>query len=92
MMNDSDDILEDEFDEGLGDIEVTLENNALVVREDERVIVTFGPSVWIGQKGTIVRDDGEFVVVQIAGEDDARGGKTFYDVRMPAVCVETFGK
>lgn len=49
--------------------------------------VLFGPLVWIGKSGPVIKQDHEFVVLAIESRDD--GGRTnTYDVRFPLTCVE----
>jgi len=52
-----------------------------------RKIVTAvrGPSVWIGLRGWLVREDGDFIVGQFWSRDD--GATSIYLVRMPKSCV-----
>jgi hypothetical protein len=49
------------------------------------VTVKHGPSVWIGLRGWLLLDDGDFVVGKFWDRDDA--GKSTYNVRFPKTCV-----
>jgi hypothetical protein len=44
-----------------------------------------GPSVWIGLRGWLILEDGDFIVGQFWSKDDAGNG--IYLVRMPKSCV-----
>lgn len=44
-----------------------------------------GPAVWIGLRGWLLREDGDFIVGRFWSRDDA--GMGIYDVRMPKACV-----
>lgn len=49
------------------------------------VTVVRGPSVWIGNRGWLKKEDGEFVVGQFWAKDDA--GTGIYMLRLPRACV-----
>ena len=49
------------------------------------VTVLRGPSVWVGLRGWLLLEDGDFVVGKFWSRDDC--GNSTYNVRFPKACV-----
>ena len=57
----------------------------LVTTRRKIVTVKQGPGVWVGLRGWLILDDGEFIIAKFWSRDDA--GEGTYNVRMPKSCV-----
>lgn len=49
------------------------------------VTVLLGPSAWVGLRGWLISEDGDFIVGKFWSRDDS--GESTYKVRMPRACV-----
>jgi hypothetical protein len=50
-------------------------------------LVKHGPGVWREQRGPILQEDADTVVIELVGHDDAKDGNKPYEIRMPKACV-----